>query len=430
MSTVTMDVIAELRWRNQIHQTTDDENIAAWLLEKPRTIYAGFDPTADSLHVGHLMALMMLRRFQKAGHKVIALVGGATGMIGDPSGKSEERKQLSEDVLRHNVASLKVQLEKFLDFSDTPHGAIMVNNYDWFRNLTFLDFLRDVGKFFPVNMMLAKDSVKARLERENGLSYTEFSYMLLQAYDFVTLYRKYGCQLQVGGSDQWGNITAGIDLTRRMEGGVQMYGVTAPLLTKSDGQKMGKSESGALWLDPKRVSPYLFYQYWMNLEDSDVHKLLCFATDLPKDEVDSIMKKQDAEPAKREGQRRVAEEITRLVHGTEGLLAAQQATEIFFGAEIRDLDDAQLSSIFSDVPSAEFTRQQLAEGIPLAQAFCAAGLASSKSEVRRGIQQGGIYVNNCRISELEMNLTEKQLASETSIVIRMGRKKYAVIKII
>ncbi len=426
---VFSDVIAELRWRNQIHQTTDDENLAAWLMEKPRTLYAGFDPTADSLHVGHLMALMILRRFQKAGHKVIALVGGATGMIGDPSGKSEERKQLSEDTLLHNVACLKTQIAKFLDFSDSPGGAIMVNNYDWFRDYTFLAFLRDVGKYFPVSMMLAKDSVKARLDRENGLSFTEFSYMLLQAYDFCHLHRNFGCELQVGGSDQWGNITTGIDLTRRMGGATQLYGMTAPLLTKSDGQKMGKSEAGALWLDPERVSPYQFYQYWINVEDADVHKLLCFATDLPREEVDAIMAQQSEDPGKRFGQRRVAEEITRLVHGEDGLKAAERATEIFFGAEIQNLDDAQLRSIFQDVPSAEFTRAELEAGIPLAVAFQAAKLAGTKSDVRRGIQQGGIYVNNRRITDVDMNLTPEHLAGETTVVLRTGKKKYAVLTI-
>lgn len=423
------DIIAELRWRNQIHQTTDDENIAAWLREKPRTIYIGFDPTADSLHVGHLMALMILRRFQKAGHRVIALVGGATGMIGDPSGKSEERKQLSEETLQHNVAAMKTQLARFLDFHDGPGGALMVNNYDWFREYTFLAFLRNVGKFFPVSMMLAKDSVKARLERENGLSYTEFSYMLLQAYDFAHLYRHFGCELQAGGSDQWGNITTGIDLARRMEGGAQLYGLTVPLLTKSDGQKMGKTESGALWLDPRRVSPYQFYQYWINTEDADVRKLLCFATDLTREEVDAVMREQETDPAKRVGQRRVADEITRLVHGEEGLRAAHRATEIFFGAEIQDLDDAQLSSIFADVPSAEFSREELEAGIPLASAFLATGLAASKSDVRRGIQQGGIYVNNRRVSDIDLRLTPEHLASATTIVLRTGKRKYALMRL-
>lgn len=422
------DVIAELRWRNQIHQTTDDEHLAAWLMEKPRTVYAGFDPTADSLHVGHLMALMILRRFQKAGHRPIALVGGATGMIGDPSGKSEERKQLAEDVLRHNVECLKKQISRFLVFGDGPGEALLLNNYDWLHKKTFLDFLREIGKFFPVNVMLSKDSVKTRLERENGLSYTEFSYMLLQAYDFVYQYQHYGCEMQVGGSDQWGNITAGIDLARRMES-VQLYGMTAPLLTKSDGTKMGKTESGALWLDANRVSPYQFYQYWVNVEDAEVRKLLCLMTDLCQEEIGAIVQEHDAAPEKRLGQRRIAEEVTRLVHGEDGLKTAQRATEIFFGAEIRDLDDAALQSIFADVPSATFSRTELEAGIPLATALLQAGVVSSKGDVRRAIQQGGMYVNNHRITDLEFRLTPEHLVSESTIVLRVGKKKYSLVRI-
>ncbi|MDO4574632.1 MAG: tyrosine--tRNA ligase [Planctomycetia bacterium] len=422
------DVVAELRWRGQVFQTTDDEHIGAWLLEKPRTVYAGFDPTADSLHVGHLMALMILRRFQKAGHKPIALVGGATGMIGDPSGKSEERKQLGEEVLRHNVECLQKQISKFLRFGDGPNDALLLNNYDWMHAQTFLGFLRDIGKYFPVNVMLSKDSVKSRLERENGLSYTEFSYMLLQAYDFVYQYRNYGCEMQVGGSDQWGNITAGIDLARRMES-VQLYGMTAPLLTKSDGKKMGKTESGALWLDAERVSPYQFYQYWMNVEDTEVEKLLKLMTDLTQDEIASILVEQENAPETRVGQRRVAEEITRLVHGEAGLASARKATEIFFGAEIHDLDDSLLQSIFADVPSASFTQAELEAGIPLGDALVRSGVAGTKSDVRRAIQQGGMYVNNQRTNDVNLKLTAAHLAGESTIVLRMGKKKYALVRI-
>ncbi len=426
MTEPVRDIIAELRWRNQIFQTTDDGNIARWLMEKPRALYAGFDPTADSLHVGHLMALMILRRFQKAGHRPIALVGGATGMIGDPSGKSAERKQLSADVIEHNVSCIKKQIGRFLNFGDGPHDAILVNNYDWLAKKTFIEFLRDVGKCFPVNVMLSKDSVKARLERENGLSYTEFSYMLLQSYDFVHLYRTFNCELQVGGSDQWGNITTGIDLARRMEG-VQLYGMTAPLLTKSDGQKMGKTESGALWLDAEKCSPYQFYQYWMNVEDSEVVKLLSLMTDLTQEEVESITAEHLTAPEKRFGQRRAAEEITKIVHGAEGLEAAQKATEIFFGAEIHDLKDAQLRSIFKDVPSAEYTRAELEAGIPLNEALVKAGVAKNKSDVRRALDQGGMYINNHRVTEIGFLLTPQNLASETTIVLRMGKKKYALV---
>ncbi len=426
MTKTTSNIIAELRWRKQIFQTTDDANIENWLMEKPRALYAGFDPTADSLHVGHLMALMILRRFQKAGHRPIALVGGATGMIGDPSGKSAERKQLSPETVAHNVECIKKQVGRFLDFGSGPNDALLVNNYDWLANKTFIEFLRDIGKCFPVNVMLSKDSVKSRLERENGLSYTEFSYMLLQSYDFVHLYREFGCELQVGGSDQWGNITTGIDLARRMEG-IQLYGMTAPLLTKSDGQKMGKTESGALWLDAEKCSPYQFYQYWMNIEDSEVLKLLSLMTDLTREEVEEIVAAHSAAPEKRFGQRRAAEEITRLVHGDEGLAAAQKATEIFFGAEIKDLKDDQLRSIFKDVPSAEFTRAELEEGIGLGDALLKAGLAKTKSDVRRASEQGGLYVNNQRYADVRQPLTAENLAGESTIVLRMGKKKYALV---
>lgn len=426
MTKTTSNIIAELRWRKQIFQTTDDARIESWLMEKPRALYAGFDPTADSLHVGHLMALMILRRFQKAGHRPIALVGGATGMIGDPSGKSAERKQLSPETVARNVECIKKQVGRFLHFGNGPDDALLVNNYDWLANKTFIEFLRDIGKCFPVNVMLSKDSVKSRLERENGLSYTEFSYMLLQSYDFVHLYREFGCELQVGGSDQWGNITTGIDLARRMDG-VQLYGMTAPLLTKSDGQKMGKTESGALWLDAEKCSPYQFYQYWMNVEDSEVVKLLSLMTDLSREEVEEIAAAHAAAPEKRFGQRRAAEEITRLVHGDDGLAAAQKATEIFFGAEIRDLKDEQLRAIFKDVPSAEFTRAELEQGIALGDALVKAGLAKTKSDVRRASEQGGLYVNNQRYPDVRNPLTAENLAGESTIVLRMGKKKYALV---
>jgi tyrosyl-tRNA synthetase len=328
------DIISELQWRGLVHQTTEPApQMAAWLNEAPRTLYAGFDPTADSMHVGHLIPLLMLRQFQRAGHKSIALVGGATGMIGDPTGKSEERNLLSVEALEHNVAGMAAQMQRFLDFDNSANSAQLLNNFDWMRKFSYLDFLRDAGKHFPVNVMLAKDSVKARLESDAGISYTEFSYMLVQSYDFVYLNQHHGCQLQVGGSDQWGNITAGIDLARRMHG-VQLHALTCPLLTKADGTKMGKTEGGALWLSPERTSPYQFYQYWINVDDADAGKCLRFFTDLTREEVESLDAARAADPGKRESQRRSAEELTRMVHGDEGLVAAKRATEIFFGAEI------------------------------------------------------------------------------------------------
>lgn len=423
----SIDIIAELRWRGLIHQSTDEAHLAALLREKPRTVYCGFDPTADSLHVGHLVALITLRRFQKAGHRPIALVGGATGMIGDPSGKSEERNLLSVETLRANVAGMARQLQRFLDFQG-PNAALLVNNYDWMGQFGYLEFLRDVGKHFPVNVMLTKDSVRSRLERDaSGLSYTEFSYMLLQAYDFVYLYRHYGCELQIGGSDQWGNITAGIDLARRMHG-VQLYGMTCPLLTKSDGTKMGKTEAGALWLDPQKTSPYRFYQYWMNLADADVGKCLRYFTDLSRQEIEALEVRHAAAPHERQAQRTLAAELTRLVHGEEGLAAAERATAVFFGAEIETLADDQLEEIFADVPSRALPRRRLEEGLPLVEALCEAGLAQSRSEARRIIQQGGAYVNNRRVAEIDTRLTPEHLASPSILVLRAGKKNYAVLR--
>jgi tyrosyl-tRNA synthetase len=423
------DLFAELRWRGLINQTTDDEQLPAWLMERPRTVYAGFDPTADSLHVGHLMALMILRRFQKAGHRPIALVGGATGMIGDPSGKSEERKLLSLEVLQANVAAIQRQFQRFLDFDRGPRAALLVNNYDWMGRFGYLEFLRDVGKHFPVNVMLAKDSVKSRLERsDSGLSYTEFSYMLLQAYDFVHLHQHYGCEIQVGGSDQWGNITAGSDLARRLHG-AQLYGMTCPLLTKSDGTKMGKTESGALWLAAERTSPYRFYQYWINLADADVGGCLRFFTDLEQEEILALEARHAAEPGRREAQRRLGTELTRLVHGEEGLAIAQRATEVFFGAEIHELSDAQLSEVFADVPSKELPRERLAgDGLALIDALVEAGLAKSKGEARRTISQGGAYVNNRRIDRVEARLGPDDRASQSVMVLRCGKKNYALLR--
>jgi tyrosyl-tRNA synthetase len=423
------DLFEDLRWRGLVHQTTDDAQLPGWLAAGPRTLYCGFDPTADSLHAGSLLPLLTLRRFQRAGHRPIAVVGGATGMIGDPSGKSEERNLLSVEALRANVAGLEAQMRQLLDF-DSADGAILVNNFDWMGQFGYLEFLRDIGKNFPVNVMLAKDSVKSRLERgDAGMSYTEFSYMLLQAYDFVHLNRQFGCELQVGGSDQWGNITAGIDLARRMHG-VQLYGITFPLLTKSDGSKMGKTETGTIWISPGRTSPYQFYQYLINVEDADAGKCLRFLTELERDEIESLDASRAAQPERRESQRRLAEWLTRLVHGESGLAAAQRATDIFFGAEIGELDDRQLGEIFADVPSKTLPRERLAAGLPVVDAFVEAGLAKSKGEARRIVEQGGAYVNNRRIDSPTAVLGEKDLASPTVMVLRSGKKKYALLRFV
>jgi tyrosyl-tRNA synthetase len=423
------DIYADLSWRGLIHQSTDERFLTEWLSTGSRVLYVGFDPTADSLHVGSLLPLMILRRFQRAGHRPIALVGGATGMIGDPSGKTDERQLLSAETLTANVAGLERQMRQFLEF-DGPNAAILANNYEWMRDYSYLEFLRDVGKNFPVNVMLSKDSVRARLERtDSGLSYTEFSYMLLQAYDFVHLHDRFGCQLQAGGSDQWGNITAGIDLARRMRG-VQLYGITCPLLLNSEGEKIGKTEKGTkVWLAANRTSPYLFYQYWINLPDADAGKCLRYLTELIHDEIIALDESRTKEPHLRSSQRRLAEELTRLVHGAEGLAAAERATKIFFGEEISGLDAAQLLEIFADVPSVELPQSQLEqEGLGILDAFTSAKLAASKGEARRAVQQGGTYVNNRRVSDEQQRLSTKDLVGGSLIVLRSGKKKYSLLR--
>jgi tyrosyl-tRNA synthetase len=422
------DIFHDLHWRGLIHQTTDDAFLRDWLTSDRRTLYAGFDPTADSLHVGSLLPLMNLRRFQVAGHKPIAVVGGATGMIGDPSGKSEERNLLSPELLQKNVDGIKAQMLRFLDFDAGPRSAVLVNNYEWMRDYTYLTFLRDIGKNFPVNVMLAKDSVKNRLERgDAGMSYTEFSYMLLQAFDFVQLYDTYHCELQIGGSDQWGNITAGIDLARRMRG-VQLYGMTCPLLLKSDGTKMGKTETGAIWLSAERTSPYKFYQYWINVEDADAGKCLRFLTELTHEEIETLDQARTSSPHLRDSQRRLAEELTRLVHGPEGLAKAQRATEVFFGKEIDGLSAEELHEIFADVPSQELPRERLTPGLSIIDALVEAGLAKSKAEARRTVEQGGAYVNNRRVDGIETQLNPSHLAGGSVLVLRSGKKKYALLR--
>lgn len=428
-----MDFYTELEQRGLVHQATDP-GLGAWLTEKPRTVYAGFDPTADSLHVGSLLGLIVLRRFQKAGHRPIALVGGATGMIGDPSGKSAERNLLDKESLERNVEGLGRQMARFLDFDAGDSSALLVNNFEWTGQWTYLEFLRDIGKNFPVNVMLQKDSVKSRLGGDSGMSYTEFSYMLLQAFDFVHLAKEYGCDLQAGGSDQWGNITAGIDLARRM--GVsseqrRVFGLTWPLLTKSDGTKMGKTESGAIWLDAERTSPYAFYQYWFNVDDADVGGCLKMLTELSLEEIAALDAERAENAAKRVSQKRLAEELTRLVHGAEGLATATRATEIFFGAEVEGLDDRTLGQIFADVPAGELPKSKLAgEGLPIVDGLVAAGLAKSKGEARRTVDQGGAYVNNRRVEGLDRCLTAEDLASESVIVLRSGRKRFGLLRLV
>ena len=422
---VSKNIIEELQWRALTHQCTDLAAVTKEL-ESKTVVYAGFDPTSDSLHVGSLLPLMMLRRFQQAGHLPIALLGGATGMVGDPSGKSDERILLSKEILQHNVASIETHMRKFLDF-DGPNAAVIVNNYDWMHSFSFLDFLRDVGKNFPVNVMLGKDSVKSRLERQDsGLSFTEFSYMLLQAYDFAYLAQHRNCRLQIGGSDQWGNITAGIDLGRRMLS-QQLYGLTCPLLTTSDGRKMGKTEKGAVWLSADKTTPYEFYQYFINVTDADVLMVLRFLSDVTREEYLEI----EATMAQKPGaaQRRLAESLTGLVHGETGLQTALRASQILFGAEIDSVRDKDLNEIFADVPSSTMSRAQLmADGVALIDALCAVSLVSSKGEARRAILGGSVYINNRKAEGIGRVLTPADLASESVIVLRQGKKKYALLR--
>ena len=414
----------DFQQRGLLHQSTDAEALREWLATSGRRVYAGFDPTADSLHVGHLVALVLLRRVAAAGHEPVALLGGATGMIGDPSGRSEERNLLSKDELAANVAAVERQIRGVLATAgSTVH---VVNNADWMREVGYLEFLRDVGKHVPLSQMLGKDSVKSRLERDGGLSYTEFSYMLLQAWDFVHLSDALDCRVQIGGSDQWGNITAGIELGRRLRSR-DLHGITCPLLTKSDGTKMGKTASGAVWLDPKRTSPYRFYQYWMNLEDDDAGLCLRRLTELSLDEIVALDASRQENAASRQTQQRLAEELTRLVHGEHGLEAAQQATQVFFGGDLEGLDETTLIEIFAEVPSHDFSLTALEQdGLPLVEALQATGLAASRSQARRTVEQGGAYVNNRRIRDAGYALNREDLAGRQVVVLRSGKKSYAL----
>ena len=420
-------LLDELSWRGLVHQCTDIEGLAKLLAEGPQSVYIGFDPTADSLHVGNFMQLMTLRRFQQHGQRPLAIVGGATGMIGDPSGKSEERNLLSEDQLAKNVESVAAQMKKFLDF-DGNNAAKLINNFDWMSRFSYLEFLRDVGKSFPVGAMMGKESVRSRLDSEAGLSYTEFSYMLLQAYDFVHLHRSEGCRIQAGGSDQWGNITAGIDLGRRM-GTPPLFGITAPLLTTSEGKKMGKTERGSIWLDADRTSPYEFYQYWKNIADADVMKCIAFLTEIPRSRYDELAVATRDEPQQRTAQTELAAWLTRFVHGEDGLRSAEGASKKLFGGDLSGATDQSLSEMFADVPSGTMQRDRLAgEGLWVVEGVVAAGLAKSNGEARREIKGGGIYVDNQRVTDDQLRLSESHLTSESVMVLRRGKKKYALLK--
>jgi tyrosyl-tRNA synthetase len=424
MPPLSMDLFDDLRWRGLAYQWTGEDALPARLAKGPITLYDGFDPTADSLQVGNLVGIMMLRRFQRAGHRPIVVMGGATGMIGDPTGKSEERNLLTPEQIQKNLESQRPQFERFLDFGSGD--ALMVNNADWFARIGFMEFLRDIGKHAPVNVMLAKESVRARLESPTGISYTEFSYMLMQAYDFLHLYRAEGCELQIGGSDQFGNITAGVDLARRLEG-VQLFGLTSELVTDNEGQKLGKTAAGTVWLSPERTSPYAFYQYWLRVPDADAGRYLRMLTDLPHDSVEELEAQLEKEPQKRAAQRALAREITLLVHGEDGLGAAERATDALFGGDLDGLSEGELLEIFADVPSKELPRARLGQ-ITAADALVETGLAKSKSDARRVIEEGGASVGNRTIGSTDDVLTGSDLASETVMVLRRGKRSFGLLR--
>jgi tyrosyl-tRNA synthetase len=418
----------ELAWRGMLYASTD--GAAEHLAEAPRTAYIGFDPTADSLHVGHLAPVMGLVHLQRAGHTPLALVGGGTGLIGDPSGKTAERRLLTKEEVAANAEAIRGQLARYLDFEAAANPARMANNLDWLGELPLVDFLRDIGKHFSVNQMMARESVKRRLEDETtGISFTEFSYSLLQSYDFLELYRREGVTVQMGGSDQWGNITAGTDLIRRAEGG-KAYGVVFPLLTTASGTKFGKTEAGAVWLDPERTSPYRFYQFWINTDDADVVGLLKRFTLLGREEIEGLARAVEAEPWKRAAQKALAEDVTRRTHGESGLAAARRATDALFGGDIDGLGADEIADIFSEVPSADVGREALAgEGTPVVELLVASGAASSKGEARRDIRGGGIYLNNRRVEDEERRVGVDEAVEGRFLVLRKGKKRYHLVRV-
>jgi len=393
--------------------------------------YVGIDPTADSLHIGHMVGIMMLKHLQRAGHRPIALIGGATGMIGDPSMKSQERKLIDEETLRHNQECIRKQLAKFLDFdSDAPNHAILVNNYDWMKEFTFLSFIRDIGKHITVNYMMAKDSVKKRLaaNADHGMSFTEFSYQLLQGYDFLHLYEQEGCKLQMGGSDQWGNITTGTELIRRMNGG-EAFAITCPLITKSDGTKFGKTEGGNVWLDPKRTSPYKFYQFWINVSDQDAEKYIKIFTDLTQEEIAELVAEQEKDPGLRPLQKRLAKEVTTMVHSAEEYETAVEASQILFSNKAKDIlhkiDEETLLSVFEGVPTFEIPRSAIDEGTPLISLLTeVAAVFPSKGEMRKLTQGGGVSINKEKLTDPNMAASADLLLNGKYILAQKGKKNY------
>jgi tyrosyl-tRNA synthetase len=428
MSSPSPNLFEELTWRGFINQITSPE-LPALLAKESIRLYCGFDPTADSLHIGSLLPIMGLAHFQRAGHRPIALVGGGTGLIGDPSFKAQERSMLTKELVQANAEGIHKQLAHFMRF-EGENAAVMINNADWLCELPLVDFLRDIGKHFSVNAMLSRDSVKNRLQdRDQGISFTEFSYSLLQAYDFLHLSDSHDCRIQVGGSDQWGNIVSGIDLVRRLRD-KEAYGITFPLVTKSDGSKFGKSEGGNIWLDPQRTSPYQFYQFWINQSDADAGQYLRFFTFLSKEEIGDLDRQTREEPHRRAAQRRLAEEVTRLVHGEEALQTAQSASQAVFGGALTGLDERTLLEVFSEVPSADLPAENLAAERPLLDALVEAGVFPSKGEARRLVRNGGLYVNNTRIDAEDAKLGQASLLTANLAVVRTGKKNYHLLRFV
>lgn len=419
-------IYGELKWREMIYDSMDG---LEELLEKEKvTLYNGFDPTADSLHVGHLVPMLALARFQRYGHHVIALAGEGTGMIGDPSGRSDERNLLSAEEAHYNVEKIKRQLAKFLDFEIKSNPARIMNNGDWLLDLKLIDFLRDTGKYFTVNSMMAKDSVKSRLSRESGLSFTEFSYSLLQAYDFYHLFVTENCVLQTGGSDQWGNITAGCELIRRKIG-KNAYGLTYPLVKKKDGTKFGKTAGGAVWLDPERTSPYKFYQFWLNTDDADVIPFLKYFTFFDRQKIDELEFATRENPEDRAAQKALAVEMTKMMHGETALDKAMQASEALFGGEINGLSAADIKEIFADVPSGVIAADSMnGEGLPIVNLLSDCGFMKSKGEVKRAIAEGGVYINNHRVTDVNTSIRKDQFIEGKYLVLRRGKKNYFLLK--
>lgn len=422
------NIIEELQWRGLLYDATEGlKDIAS---QEKLTVYTGFDPTGDSLHVGSLVPIMGLARLQRFGHTPIAMAGGGTGMIGDPSGKTHERQLLTKEQVEANVDAIKSQLARFLDFDSKTNPAKLLNNADWLLPMSVMEFLRDVGKHFTINYMIAKESVKSRIEREDGISYTEFSYMLLQGYDFLHLFDHHSCTVQAGGSDQWGNITTGMELVRRMRG-KKAHGIVFPLITKADGTKFGKTEAGTIWLDANKTSPYRFYQFWLNTDDRDVVQYLKYFTWLDKEEIEALEKSVAEHPEQREAQKALAKAMTCIVHDETALAKAEAASRVLFGGEIEGLSADDIQDIFSDVPSSEFAKGQFeGEGFSYIDLLAETDLAKSKGEARRSIQGNGIAINNIKCADIDKKVTLNDAVEGQFIVLRKGKKNYHLVKII